>query len=371
MLLNSIKLTNFKNYEALSLQFCDGINCFVGENGMGKTNLLDAIYLSCMTKNYFGLTDRQLVFHERDFFRIESNFEKEALQKVVAKFQKGKKKEITLNGKTYDKFSEHIGRFPIVMVSPDDIKVILEGSEVRRKFIDNVLSQEDPFYLKSLMDYNRILKQRNAALKSMKDRGGPDEELLLTYDNQMLEPAAFIHERRKAFLSDFIPVLKAMYLVISGGNEQVNCIYKSSLNDQPLALALKETRMKDFYLQYTSKGIHKDDLVFEFEDRPLKKFASQGQRKTFLLALKLAQFEFLRRKKGNAPILLLDDIFDKLDHLRVNKLVKLLTQESFGQVFITDTDESRMTNLVEKTDLNFLRFTIKEGKAYQEHEAQR
>ena len=369
MLLNSIKLTNFKNYEELSLQFCDGINCFVGKNGMGKTNLLDAIYLSCMTKNYFGLTDRQLVFHENDFFRIEANFEKTSSQKVVAKFQKGKKKEMALNGKTYEKFSEHIGRFPIVMISPDDIKVILEGSEIRRKFIDNVLSQQDPLYLKNLMDYNRVLKQRNAALKSMKDRGGPDEELLLTYDKQLLGPAALIHERRKAFLSDFIPVLKAMYLMISGGNENVNCVYKSSLLEQPLGQALIESRMKDFYLQYTSRGVHKDDLVFEFDDRPLKKFASQGQRKTFLLALKLAQFEFLRRKKEVTPILLLDDIFDKLDKLRVNKLVELLTQESFGQVFITDTDESRLTSLVEQTDLNFLRFTIKEGKAYQEHEA--
>lgn len=370
MNLNSIKLTNFKNYEEIALQFCDGINCLVGKNGMGKTNLLDAIYVSCMTKNYFGLTDKQLVFHEMDFFRIESSFEEnDAVQKVVAKFQKGKKKEMALNGKTYDKFSEHIGRFPIVMISPDDIKVILEGSEVRRKFVDNVLSQEDPLYLKNLLDYNRVLRQRNAALKSMKDRPSPDEDLLLTYDKQLIVPAEMIHERRKSFLTDFIPVLKAMYLMISGGQESVDCLYKSTLSEQTLEQSLIESRMKDFYLQYTSKGIHKDDLVFEFEGRPLKKFASQGQRKTFLLALKLAQFEFLRRKKGSTPILLLDDIFDKLDKQRVNKLVELLTKESFGQVFITDTDENRLTNLVEKTDLNFLRFTIKEGKVYEEHEA--
>ena len=370
MILKSIKLTNFKNYEQIELQFCDGINCLVGKNGMGKTNLLDAVYLSCMTKNYFGLNDKQLIFHENDFFRVESNFEeKESAQTVVAKYQKGKKKEMALNGKTYDKFSEHIGRFPIVMISPDDIKVILEGSEVRRKFLDNVLSQEDSIYLHNLLDYNRVLKQRNAALKGMKDRGGPDESLLQTYDKQLIGPAELIHQKRKDFLTDFVPVLKAMYLMISGGNEKVDCKYKSSLTEQSLEAALIESRMKDFYLQYTSKGIHRDDLIFEFEERALKKFASQGQRKTFLLALKLAQFEFLRRKKGSTPILLLDDIFDKLDKSRVNKLVELLTQESFGQVFITDTDEIRLAALVEKTELNFLRFTIKEGKAYQEHEA--
>lgn len=362
MQLQTIKIAHFKNYKSEDISFCQGVNSIVGNNGMGKTNLLDAIYYSCMSKSYFGLSDKAIILHEEQFFRLDAKFITDKEELVVVKYQKGKKKEISLNGKNYEKYADHIGRFPVVMVSPDDISIVLEGSEVRRKFLDNVLCQEDSAYLKNIIQYNRILKQRNAALKKMGEERGIDNALLTSYDLQMIPLGNDIFERRKLFLEEFVPVLKAMYLMISDGQEEMDCIYKSSLLKEDFEKLLIDHREKDFYLQYTSVGIHKDDLVFSYEERPLKKYASQGQRKTFLLAIKLAQFEFLRRRLAKKPILLLDDIFDKLDPKRMNKLIHLLCNENFGQVFISDTHEVRLEKILKEYGLEFKHYKVIEGK---------
>lgn len=361
MILEKIRLNFFKNYSELDLSFSHGVNCIVGNNGMGKTNLLDAIYYSCMTKSYFGLSDRLIIKHGEDFFRIDAIFEKKEKHNLVVKNKKGQKKEVICDEVPYEKYADHIGKFPVVMISPDDISIILEGSETRRKFLDNVLCQEDARYLCNIIQYNRVLKQRNAALKKMGEQRKIDGELLNSYDKQLLPLANQIFERRNLFLVEFVPVLKAMYLVISNGQEEMDCQYKSNLLTEKYEDLLLKNRDRDFYLQYTSTGIHKDDLVFTYEGRPLKKFASQGQRKSFLLAIKLAQFEFLRRRLGVKPILLLDDIFDKLDPQRMEKLVQLICDKNFGQVFVSDTHESRLEKLLQTYDLDYEQFLINEG----------
>jgi len=248
------------------------------------------------------------------------------------------KKIVEKNKVAYDKMAEHIGSFPIVMIAPDDIKLILESGETRRRFVDNVLCQDDPLYLKHLIQYNGLLKQRNAALKQIRKARTQDPLLIEIYDNQLVAPCHYINKKRAEFLADFLPVFKGFYIVISDGNEPVDITYRSQINDHEYGDLLRQNFEKDYYLEHTSTGIHRDDLVFEFGGRALKKIASQGQRKSFLISLKLAQYEFLRRRKNIKPILLLDDIFDKLDSERVARVMSLLQEDTFGQVFISDTD---------------------------------
>ncbi|NRB51707.1 MAG: DNA replication/repair protein RecF [Saprospiraceae bacterium] len=364
MHLRRLILTNFKNYEKQVIDCSPDINGYVGLNGMGKTNLLDAIYYLCMGRSYFRFTDLNLVRHGEDFFRLEGLFSiEERAEKIVAKVGKGRKKVLERGDVPYQRLSEHIGLLPVVIITPDDTSIVNEGSEERRRFVDNTLSQLDPIYLRHLITYNKVLKQRNSALKQMAANNRYVPDLLSVYDEQLLAPAAYIHEQRQSFTVDFEPELRRLHFVISGEREQVTCRYKSQLLEEELSTLLQQRREKDRILQRTTAGIHRDDWVFEIEERPLKKFASQGQLKSFVLALKLTQYNWLKKEKKSSPLLLLDDIFDKLDHQRVQHLLELLTQGEYGQVFITDTAQDRLSKILSNLKTQYLQFVIFNGTA--------
>lgn len=362
--LSRLILTHFKNYSSQTVAFSEGINGIVGPNGMGKTNLLDAVYYLCMCKSRFPVSDRLLIQHDADFFRLEGHFERDGqAEKVVAKMPRGGKKSLERDDAPYERISEHVGRYPVVMIAPDDIQLALEGSEERRRFIDNTLSQIDPQYLGSLIWYNQVLRQRNAFLKQAAESPRNwDSTLLSAFDYQLLEPAAYIFEKRKDFSAHFLPLFQEHYAAISGNQEQVDCVYQSQLLDRSLAECLEEYREKDRILQRTNAGIHKDDLQFLIDGYPVKQFASQGQLKSFVLALKLTQYELLRQETGQHPILLLDDLFAKLDRQRVGHLMAWIVGRSFGQVFISDTELERLSEVVKAQTSNYRFFEVKKGE---------
>lgn len=347
MFLSRLQLANFKNYESQRLDFSARLNCLTGLNGMGKTNVLDAIHLLCLCKSHSGLGDRSLVRHETSFYRVEGYFELQSGEqtKIVAKFLAGQSKEFERNGNTLERLSDHIGRFPLVMIAPDDVALVQDGSEDRRRFIDSTLSQNSAIYLGSLMTYNTLLRQRNALLKSFAEHHRFDAALLESIDRQMPGPAAVVFSHRKTFEATLIPLFSDFYAAISGSRERVSVVYQSDLEEKSMESLLSENLEKDRILQRTTSGIHKDDLLLFMNEFPVKKFASQGQLKSFLLALRLAQYEALRLSTGTAPILLLDDIFDKLDETRVRHLVGLLLERDFGQVFITTRSETELRRL--------------------------
>lgn len=336
---------------------------------MGKTNLLDAIYYLCMCKSHFKTSDKHITKHEADFFRLEANFvsgdTKETLRvdKIIAKVQARKRKEFEWNKAVYDRLSDHIGRFPVVMIAPDDTLMAMEGSEERRRFLDNTLCQLDNQYLTHLMHYNKVLSQRNKLLKQFAETRTFDKILVQSYDVQLLPSANYIYQKRQEWMTNFEPIFVDYYNQISGEREAVKCIYQSKLSETDFETLLNENLERDRILQRTTMGIHKDDLKFVFNEVAVKQFASQGQLKSYILALKLAQYELLRQEKGIAPILLLDDIFDKLDESRVQHLLELLIQKKeFGQVFITDTHENRVTEIIEKFGVTFGKFIVRNGK---------
>ncbi|MFN7116970.1 MAG: DNA replication/repair protein RecF [Saprospiraceae bacterium] len=364
MHIEQLKLTNFKNYEQQSIVCSPQVNCFVGLNGMGKTNLLDAVYYLCMTKSHTGLTDSNVVRHGADFFRLEALFQKDGKRdKIVAKVMPRKKKEFERNDVPYPRLADHIGTYPVVIIAPNDTSIILEGSEVRRRFLDNTLSQLDPLYLRALLHYNKILEQRNALLKQFAERRSYNESLLETYNAQLIEPAQLICNKRQEFITSFCKILQDIYQFIAMQRESIDCQYESKLIDTSFAQLLAESVEKDRALQRSTTGIHKDELDLKINGYSAKQFASQGQLKSLVLALKLAQYEILRREKKMQPLLLLDDIFDKLDKTRVSQLLKLLLEKSFGQIFITDTDEHRVTEIVEQLNTPYQKFKIDNGIA--------
>ena len=342
MILKSITLTNYKSFSAKTVDFDPKINCFIGPNGIGKSNVLDAIYHLSFGKSYFNPISSQNIKHGEDFFAIKGSYKNESKEEVVIiNFKKNDKKVIKRNNKKYEKFSDHIGFIPLVIISPSDRNLIAEGSDIRRKFIDSVISQSDKKYLENLINYNKILTQRNSLLKLIFKNKNFDKQTIQVYDSQLESIGEKIHMKRKMFLNHFIPVFKDKYKSISNNNEDVDIRYKTDLEFDKLSVLLQENIEKDMFLQYTSKGIHKDDLVFNINDYSVKKFGSQGQQKSLLIALKLAQFDFLKSQNKNNPILLLDDIFDKLDKNRVKQIINLVSADDFGQIFISDTDEER------------------------------
>ena len=363
--LDSFILANFKNYAHQRIECSPGLTCFIGRNGMGKTNLLDAIYYLCMGKSYFNMPDSLAVNHGAGFFRLEGHFVKEGkTERIVAKVIPRKKKELERNGTPYRRLSEHVGLLPVVMIAPDDTNLINEGSETRRRFLDNTLSQFDNHYLQQLITYGKVLQQRNALLKQFGENGGYNSALVEAYDRQMAGPAQAIYSRRKEFMAPFRQLLRQLYRDISGEAEEVDCQYVSKMEQAPIGVLLREAAEKDRVLQRTTAGPHKDDLEFTIGGYPLKRFASQGQLKSFVLALKLAQYRQLMEKKSVPPILLLDDIFDKLDHDRANHLLSLLMQGDFGQVFVTDTDEERLEAIIGKFNRQYLKYRIENGTAH-------
>lgn len=359
MFLKQLTLTNYKNIEASKFDFEAPINCFIGNNGIGKSNILDSIYHLAFTKSYFNPTSLHNIKFGKDFFVIEGRFQREGKEeKINCSFKKGQKKSIKRNGKTYEKIADHIGLIPLVIISPADRDLITEGSSTRRKFLDGVIGQTDKNYLKNIVDYNKTVAQRNALLKFFASNRTFDAANLEIYNHQMIELSKPIHEKRKAFMETFLPIFFQRYNSISAGVETVNIRYYSDLNENSLGDLLTQNMERDKVLQYTTSGIHKDDLEFEITGVPIKKFGSQGQQKSFLLALKLAQFDFIKDTARINPIVLLDDIFDKLDQNRVTQTIQLIENETIGQIFISDTHEDRIKAALSSTSSDYEIFNL-------------
>lgn len=359
MFLKHLSLVNYKSFDSKALDFDPAINCLVGNNGVGKTNILDAVYHLCFGKSYFNPVSTQNIKHGTDFFMIEGAFEKEQrTEKIVCSCKRGLKKVIKRNGKPYERFSEHIGFLPLVLISPSDRNLILEGSDMRRKFIDGVISQSDKGYLQSLIQYNKVLAQRNALLKYFVANTTFDPHTLAIYNEQLHPLGMAIYQKRVAFLTSFVPIVRAQYAHIAGKEEEIMLTYESQISEKGLKELLEANVAKDRAVQYTSVGIHKDDLRFTLAGHPIKKFGSQGQQKSFLVALKLAQFHFIKEQANTKPILLLDDIFDKLDENRVAQLIALVKDEHFGQLFISDTHAERTEKVLKSTHQRYKIFTL-------------
>jgi DNA replication and repair protein RecF len=352
--LHSISLVHFKNYQQASFIFNERIVAISGNNGVGKTNLLDAIYYLCFTKSYFTKSDLQNVHYSSEGFRIEGEFNADGKpEKAICILRETGKKEFSLNDELYEKFSAHIGKLPCVIITPDDVQIITDGSEERRRFIDALLCQLDATYLQSLMDYNKVIQQRNSLLKAFAERKQHDHNLLDVYDEQLVKTGNYVFEKRKIFLADLLPVIKKFYVQIAGTEEFVEVKYESQLLDSSFENLLKQFRDKDLMMQRSTVGIHKDDMDMTLSNQPFKSIASQGQRKSLLFALKLAEFETLKKEKGFAPLLLLDDVFEKLDEKRMHNLLDWACIQNSGQIFITDTHEERIKDHLGKLSVNY------------------
>lgn len=362
MLLNSISILNYRNISQADLIFEPGINCFVGENGAGKTNLLDAIYYLSFCKSFFNSIDSQNIRHGEVFFVIQGQyFRNGSSEEIYCGVKSDLKKLFKRNKKEYQKLSEHIGFIPLVIISPADEQLIMEGSEFRRKYIDSVISQFDKSYLEHILRYSRILIQRNKLLKDIHDGAQRNNEVLAVLDDQMVRSGEIIYEKRKGFITELIPVFQKHFEILSGGKESVGIAYLSHHHSGQYSEDLKLTRQKDITLGYTTKGIHKDDLEFTIHGFPLKKEGSQGQKKTFAISLKLAQFDFLAMHQGLKPLLLLDDIFDKLDNQRSKQLLQMVNEDHFNQIFITHTDSLQLEKLLSGAGKPFRLFEVQNG----------
>ncbi|MBK8583911.1 MAG: DNA replication/repair protein RecF [Bacteroidetes bacterium] len=349
MFLKKLSLVNFKNYEAVDLEFSSGVNAFTGGNGEGKTNLLDAIHYLAMCKSYFNSSDLQNVKKGEELFVLQGVFDLNGVDESIScGFKKGQKKVLKRNQKEYERLADHIGLIPVVMISPTDVSLITDGSEDRRRFLDSIVSQFDRIYLEDLISYGRVISQRNAYLKHAYQTRKFDSDSLTIWDEQLIPIGNRIHSVRLKFIEELIPIFARYYDFISGGKETIDIKYDSDLNENSFADLLQKSLEKDKVLQYTTSGTHRDDLIFMINGFPVKKFASQGQQKSFLIAMKLAQFDFIAQLKKMKPILLLDDIYEKLDDSRISRLMELVSKHNFGQIFITDTHLDRVQEIFER-----------------------
>jgi DNA replication and repair protein RecF len=363
MYLKKLILTNFKNYELGEMEFSPKINCFVGNNGVGKTNILDAIHYLSLTKSFFNSIDSISIKHDEDYFIIQGTFTRDSEEdNIYCAFQKQKQKLLKRNGKEYQKLSDHVGRYPVVMISPADTALVTEGSEDRRKFLNKIVSQYNAEYLDSVLRYSKALQQRNKLLKDFKSSGKFDQDMLSVWDAQLVRYGEYIFSERSVLVNELIPVFQEYYEMISNGKEKVRLQYRSHLAGGDFPQALKDSITKDRFLEYTTIGIHKDDLLLEMDGFPVKSLGSQGQQKSYLVALKLAKFDYIKRKAGFSPILLLDDIFDKFDAERVEQIIKLVGNHRFGQIFITDTHQSRLQDILFSHNIDFKLFRISDNK---------
>ena len=360
MELRGISLLNYRNLMEVDIEFSPGINCFIGSNGMGKTNLLDAVYYLSFCKSAVNASDSSNILHDAPFFMLQGNYCSASgiESEVSCGLKRGDKKQFRKDGKLYERLSDHIGTVPLVMVSPADNELIAGGSEERRRFMDVVISQYDKEYLQSLIRYNRALQQRNALLRGERE---PDAEMLSLIEEMMAEEALTINRCRRGFIDELVPIFTKFHNAITRGNETVSLGYRSHLNDGDLVDVLRTSRVDDRRLGHTSKGVHRDELVMQLGGYPLRREGSQGQNKTFLVALKLAQYDFLRAKGGEMPLLLLDDIFDKLDSRRVERIISLVAGEGFGQIFITDVNREHIDGILEQIDGAYRLFEVENG----------
>ena len=374
MFLQKISLANFKSYEYENFEFSEQVNCIVGENGTGKTNLLDAIYFLALTKSSISNQDALSINHEEEYMMIEGEFKNQTTSPQLSKeklelnssldsktlpleasgtsslitisFQRGQKKAVLRDKKAYERISEHIGRFPVVMLSPNDTDIIRDGSEERRKFFDGVMAQLNIEYLENLLQHNRLLLQRNSLLKQFSEKNYIDDLLLDVYTDPLVEVSLKLFQARNQFITEFLPIFKKHYNTLSDAREAVEMIYESEVRADNFTQIFRKNRQRDLAAQRTTIGSHKDDFVFEINGFTLRKFGSQGQQKSFVIALKLAQFEMLTKVKGFPPLLLLDDIFDKLDDRRIKQLITMMVDGTFAQVFITDARPERTRQLL-------------------------
>lgn len=347
----------------VQVEFSPKLNCLIGNNGAGKTNLMDAVYYLSFCKSFFTSADQLNINHDEQFFMLSGHYKRfDSNENITCGLKKGQKKQFKRNTKIYKRLAEHIGLLPLVMITPSDVNLILGGSDERRKFMDGVISQFNQNYLDDLLKYNRALLQRNNLLKQFASENYFEPELLSVWDEQLIEYGTRIHEKRRDFIQKLIPVFQHYYSLISQGNEQVGLTHQSDLHENKFAGLLNGSLQKDRAVQYTTSGIHKDDLIFNIDEFPIKKLGSQGQKKTYLIALKLAQFDFIKQVSAINPILLLDDIFDKLDSSRVEQIVKLVSDDQFGQIFITDTNREHLDIILEKIGTGYRIFNVDKGK---------
>lgn len=369
MILKRISILNYKNLEQVELTFSPKLNCFLGQNGMGKTNLLDAVYFLSFCKSAGNPIDSQNIRHDADFFVIQGFYEAAdgTPEEVYCGMKRRQKKQFKRNKKEYTRLSDHIGFLPLVMVSPADTELIAGGSEGRRRFMDVVISQYDKEYLDALIRYNKALAQRNILLKSEKP---VEDELFAVWEEMMAKAGEVVYRKREAFVNEFIPIFQSFYSFISQDREQVGLSYRSHARDVSLLEVLRESRERDRIMGFSLKGIHKDDLEMLLGYFPIKREGSQGQNKTYLVALKLAQFDFLHRAGNTVPLLLLDDIFDKLDASRVEQIVKLVAGDRFGQIFITDTNRDHLDKILHKVGGDYRMFRVDQGMVFEMQEGE-
>lgn len=362
MHLSKLDLINFKNHKESSLELIDGINGFYGKNGSGKTNVLDAVYYMSMCKSYLNVRDRQNILFNKEFFSIKGDWvlrdKKESIQCLV---HQKTKKIFKRNKKEYERLADHIGMLPVVMISPYDRDLISEGSDLRRKWVDGVISQQDRKYLNALQGYNKCLEHRNTLLRTMNKRRSFDSELMEPWNLKLIQLGEVIFSKRKEFVDEFIPTFLRFYESLGYKKEKVSLTYKSHLMEGDFKELLKAAENKDYALQYSTVGTHRDDLKFLINKLPIKKFGSQGQQKSFIIALRLAQYEWIKNHLNVKPTLLLDDVFDKLDKERVEKLISLVAENYFGQVLVTDTDKDRLVHILKKLPIDHALFKVSKG----------
>ena len=364
MLVKNISILNYRNLPDVSIALSPKINCFIGSNGMGKTNLLDAIYYLSFCKSAVTVSDSSNILHDAPFFMLQGAYCSDSGidEEVSCGLKRGEKKQFKRNKKSYDRLADHIGSLPLVMISPADNELIAGGSEERRRFMDMVISQYDKEYLNSLIRYNRALAQRNVLLRGERE---PDAEMLSLIEDMMVAEAVNIYNGRVAFVNELVPIFSEFHNSITGGKECVSLAFRSHMNEGDLSALLRASRADDRRVGHTTKGCHRDDLVMQLGGYAIKKEGSQGQNKSFLVALKLAQFHFLHRKGGEMPLLLLDDIFDKLDSRRVEQIVNLVSGDKFGQIFITDVNREHIDNILERIEGEYKLFEVVAGEVQQ------
>lgn len=366
MILQELNILNYKNIREAGMSFSEKLNCFVGLNGQGKTNILDAIYYLSFTKSAYNAIDSQNIHHDEEMAMIQGKYVDGDTEEVIScGLKRGVKKQFRRGKKDYKRLLDHIGLVPLVMVSPQDSELVVEGSDERRRFIDGVISQYNKAYLEHLTQYNALLKQRNALLKQYENVGLDELPVALfeVLELQMVQHAMPIYQERVRFIEQFTPYFQQVYSAISGDKEQVSLGYISQLHERDLAEALARTRGRDLILGWTSQGVHKDELEMKLGDYPLKRVGSQGQQKSYLLAMKLGQALYLSQVHAvkDKPILLLDDIFDKLDSERVERIVQLVVGQEFGQIFITDTDRQHLTSILREQAEEAKVFVVENG----------
>lgn len=359
MILRELSAVNFKNFLGVEITLNPKINCFVGNNGEGKTTILDAIYYLSFCKSFLNPIDSQNINYNDAFFVLQGEYERSGkTERIYCGLKKGQKKVFKRNKKEYEKLSDHIGLFPLVIISPSDSDLITFGSDLRRKFLDGIISQFDSVYLENLLIYSKAVNQRNALLKYFQKNRTFNQDQLDSWDNQLVKYGEVLYEKRKKLIQELTPVFQRYYNQISGGREQVELVYQSQLMEGDFLKQLRNSLPEDMRKLFSTVGVHKDDLVFQISGRPIKKFGSQGQQKSFLIALKLAQLEFLKNTVGIHPILLLDDVFDKLDEDRVAHILEMVNGNTFGQIFLSDTHPKRIEDILSRLKLESSVFEV-------------